>query len=89
MKDKIIETAGKTWRCLAEKGEVSVNDVSKLINERAEITFQALGWLAREDKISYTNKNKKDFVSLVESELNQYKKVLQNTQPKANQRNIR
>lgn len=73
MKAKIIETVGKTWQVLGEKEQVKVTDLTKLVKEKGEIVFQALGWLAREDKIHYISRNKQNFVSLVEPELNYYK----------------
>jgi len=76
MKGKIIETAGKTWQVLGEKEEVKVTDLAKLVKEKGEVVFQSLGWLAREDKIKYTSRNKQDFVSLVEPERNYYCNVI-------------
>ena len=73
MKEKIIETAGKTWKLLGQCGETSVSQLPQLINEQDSIVFQALGWLAREDKISYTSKNRKTFVSLINSEKEAFK----------------
>ena len=75
MKDKIIETAGKTWKLLGQYGETSVSQLPQLINEQDYVVFQALGWLAREDKISYTTKSRKTFVSLVASELQAFKNL--------------
>jgi len=80
MKDKVIETAGKTWRLLGKRGITNIADIPKLLKERAEIVYQSLGWLAREDKINYITKNKKSFVSLVESELVNFKNIIQNIQ---------
>ncbi|MDP8266884.1 MAG: winged helix-turn-helix domain-containing protein [Candidatus Aceula meridiana] len=77
MKGKIIEAAGKTWQVLGEKEEVKVTDLAKLVKEKGEVVFQALGWLAREDKINYISRKKQDFVSLVEPERNYYRNVFQ------------
>ncbi len=41
-----------------------------------KLVFQALGWLAREDKIDYTVKNRRTFVSLVEGELRAFNTVV-------------
>ena len=75
MKDRIIETAGRSWRLLGQKGEISVADLAKLLNEKNEVAYQALGWLAREDKVSYSDKNGKTFVSLIESEIQAFQGV--------------
>ncbi len=75
MKGKVIETAGKTWRILGEKEEVKISDLAKLVKEKGEVVFQALGWLAREDKIHYISRNKQDFVSLAQPEREYFKSV--------------
>ena len=69
MKEKVIETAGKAWRFLGQNGQVNVGQLAKALKEKDEVVFQALGWLAREDKIDYTVKNRRTFVALVEGEL--------------------
>jgi len=69
MKDRIIEAAGKTWRFLGQNGQTNVSQLAKSLKEKEEVIFQALGWLAREDKIEYTVKNRRTFVALVEREL--------------------
>jgi hypothetical protein len=69
MKEKVIETAGKTWRYLGQNGQTNVSQLAKSLKEKDEVVYQALGWLAREDKIDYTIKNRRTFVSLVASEL--------------------
>ncbi|MDD3374150.1 MAG: winged helix-turn-helix domain-containing protein [Candidatus Omnitrophica bacterium] len=73
MKNKIIETAGKTWKILGEKKEVKVTDLAKLVKEKGEIVFQSLGWLAREDKINYISRSNQTFVSLVEPEFEHFR----------------
>ena len=90
MKDKIIEMAGKTWRFLGQNGETSVSDLPKVLKEKEPVVFQALGWLAREDKINYSTKNRRTFVYLVGRELQAFNGLMynihsqdQNTQPAA------
>src|SRR3990167_8734551 len=78
MKEKVIEAAGKTWRFLGQNGEINVSQLAKSLKEKDEVVFQALGWLAREDKINYSSKNKKEFVGLVEGELNAFRSTIQN-----------
>ena len=80
MKEKIIEAAGKTWKALGEKGQVSVAELPKIVNEQEPIVYQALGWLAREDKINYSIKNKSTFVGLVEGEMQAFKSVIEQIQ---------
>ena len=76
MKEKVIEAAGKTWKFLAEKGEQNITQLPKILKEEEAVVYQALGWLAREDKINYTVKNKQTFVSLVEAEIRAFKNTL-------------
>jgi hypothetical protein len=78
MKEKVIETAGKTWRFLGQNGQTNVGALAKSLKEKEEVVFQALGWLAREDKIEYTVKNRRTFVSLVEVELRAFNTVVYN-----------
>ncbi len=77
MKEKVIEAAGKTWRALGEKGELNIAQLPKILKEDDTILYQALGWLAREDKINYTVRNKQTFVSLVEAEQKAFKNLTQ------------
>jgi Mn-dependent DtxR family transcriptional regulator len=70
VKNKIGETAGKIWKVLKKKGEVNVAQLPKLLNEKSAVVYQALGWLAREDKIDYQIKAAKTFVSLAKGEKN-------------------
>ena len=66
MKAKIGELAGKIWSTLRSKKEVNVSELPKLLNEKPVLVYQALGWLAREDKVSYQAKGRKIIVSLAE-----------------------
>ncbi len=76
MKDKIIDAAGKAWRFLGQNGQTNVSQLTKALKEKEEVVLQALGWLAREDKIEYTVKNRRTFVSLVEGELRAFNSVV-------------
>lgn len=84
MKEKIIEAAGKTWRTLGEKGELNITQLPKVLKEDDAIVYQALGWLAREDKINYTVKNKQTTVSLVEAEVRAFKNTQKPSQSRTN-----
>ena len=78
MKEKVIEIAGKTWRYLGQNGETNVSKLGKALQEKDTVVLQALGWLAREDKISYSTKNRRTFVALVEQELRAFNGVMYN-----------
>ncbi len=79
MKKKIGEMAGKVWKILGEKEEVEISKVPRILKEKGEIVYQALGWLAREDKINYYNKEGKPFVSLTYDEREAFKNSLWTT----------
>ena len=68
MKDNIGKTAGEIWKVLKKNKQVNVAELPKLVNQKSALVYQALGWLAREDKIEYHTKGAKTFVSLAESE---------------------
>ena len=83
MKEKLIETAGKAWRFLGQNGQTNISQLAKSLQEKDEVVLQALGWLAREDKINYTVKNRRIFVSLVEGELHAFNSLVYNMNEKA------
>jgi hypothetical protein len=47
----IGETAGKIWRYLNENGEANLSQLKKGLKADPNLTLQAIGWLAREDKL--------------------------------------
>ena len=69
MIEKIGETAGEVWRVLKKEGEVNLSQLPRLINEKSTVVYQAVGWLARENKIAYRTVGAKILVSLTESEI--------------------
>jgi hypothetical protein len=75
MKEKVIETAGKAWRVLGERGESDIPELARLLREREDVVNQAIGWLAREDKISYSLKRNRTFISLVDREMQAFKQL--------------
>ena len=68
MKDKIGKIAGKIWEILRTKEEVEISRFPRMLNEKSDVTYQAIGWLAREDKIHYAKKANKIYIYLTESE---------------------
>jgi len=64
MKQKIGETAGRVWDVLKDKKEMSLSQIPKAVKEKDVLVYQALGWLAREDKIQYNTKGNKTMVTL-------------------------
>lgn len=57
--------------------QISVFCLSGL-KKKNNIVFQSLGWLAREDKINYTHRDKKTIVSLSDPEMRIFNSVSQN-----------
>jgi Winged helix-turn-helix domain (DUF2582) len=68
MKDKVGEAAGCIWRALKDKGEIKISQIPRIIKEKTMIAYQAIGWLACENKIAYREKGDDIYVSLIDSE---------------------
>jgi hypothetical protein len=74
MRDEIGATAGKIWRTLGAKEEISLSQLPKMMKGKGELIYQALGWLACENKIAYRTKTDKVYVSLSDRERELFKK---------------
>lgn len=48
---QIGETAGIVWHTLVEEGPLSCAKLAKTIDEPRDVVMQAVGWLAREEKV--------------------------------------
>ena len=64
MKEQIGVTAGRIWQTLSENNELSLTRIPKMVGEKDTVVYQALGWLAREDKVEYRTKANRTLVSL-------------------------
>jgi hypothetical protein len=60
----IGETAGAIWRILSENGPVTITKMIKVVDEPRDAVMLALGWLAREDKISIDGSGNSRKISL-------------------------
>ena len=60
----IGEVAGVVWRVLSEKGPLSTTKLVKAVGEPRDAVMQALGWLAREDKVTIDDEGRNQMVSL-------------------------
>jgi hypothetical protein len=49
--EQIGETAGEVWRLLEAQGPLSLAKLAKEIDAQRDVVMQAVGWLAREDKV--------------------------------------
>jgi len=62
---QIGETAGQVWRALEEEGgPLSLAKLAKQIGAPRDVTMQAVGWLAHEEKIDIEETNRGRVVSL-------------------------
>ncbi|NLK41155.1 MAG: winged helix-turn-helix domain-containing protein [Planctomycetes bacterium] len=65
MREIVGQAAGQIWHLLANSTEpVNITDIPKRTKLTAQIAYQGLGWLAREDKIEYIQKGRSILVSL-------------------------
>ncbi|RKX25405.1 MAG: hypothetical protein DRP47_09880 [Candidatus Zixiibacteriota bacterium] len=69
MSQDIGEVAGNIWHALDEKKELPISQISKMIKAKDAITYQGLGWLAREGKLCYRTEGRRTFISLNEPAL--------------------
>jgi hypothetical protein len=62
---EIGETAGKIWHVLDLKGSQTIAKLVKEIDDTPrDVIMQALGWLAREDKLEIEEDGRSRIVSL-------------------------
>jgi hypothetical protein len=57
---KIGTDAGKVWNTVAKQGEVDITTIAKLTQISEVDAYQALGWLAREDKVQCQKNRSKE-----------------------------
>ncbi|MEW6042589.1 MAG: winged helix-turn-helix domain-containing protein [Elusimicrobiota bacterium] len=61
----IGENAGKIWQALNTKGQSNLTGIKKATRLNDQNLYLALGWLAREGKIKFEQKQKNILVSLI------------------------
>lgn len=62
--DQIGDTAGSVWRHLEENGPRTLSQLAKEVDAPRDVIMQAVGWLAREDKLSIDEERNRKIVSL-------------------------
>ena len=62
--DLIGETAGAIWHALDKNGKMSLTKLGKEIEAPRDVVMQAIGWLAREEKIAIEEKGRAKLISL-------------------------
>lgn len=60
----IGEMAGVVWGILSQNGPMTMAKLVKAVGEPRDSVMQALGWLAREDKIDIVEESRSRVVSL-------------------------
>ena len=64
--EQIGETAGLVWHALHESGPLTLTKLTKEVDAPKDLVLQAIGWLAREDKIVIEEDGRSKTISLVE-----------------------
>lgn len=62
--NQIGETAGAIWKTLSTSGPLSVSKLAEKTEINRDLLMQAIGWLAREDKIDIAETKRGRVVSL-------------------------
>jgi hypothetical protein len=60
----IGKMAGLVWHALTEHGPMSLTRLVKTVDAPRDIVMQAVGWLAREDKIDIEETNRGRIITL-------------------------
>ncbi len=61
---QIGEMAGVVWRTLSSEGPMSLTKLVKAVGQPRDSVMQAVGWLAREDKIWIEDQGRSRTISL-------------------------
>ncbi|MFW6124779.1 MAG: winged helix-turn-helix domain-containing protein [Pirellulales bacterium] len=60
----IGDTAGKVWHYLQHNGPATMTQLAKAVDAPRDLVMQAVGWLAREDKIAIEEGSRSKVISL-------------------------
>jgi hypothetical protein len=64
--ERIGEVAGLVWRALADNSPLSTSKLVEEVGEPRDMVMQAIGWLAREGKISIQDHGRAKKVALLQ-----------------------
>ena len=67
--ETIGKAAGDIWKLLSEQGPIPFRELAKSLDEDRDLVAMAVGWLGRENKLSFTAKGKDLLLALKENEL--------------------
>jgi DNA-binding transcriptional ArsR family regulator len=65
MEKTIGPIAGQVWNTLHENGEITLTNLYKGVSTSQSNVAMALGWLAREGKITSRKEGRRTYISLV------------------------
>jgi len=60
----IGETAGEIYRLLEREGPLSVSALANRIKQSQSVVYMGIGWLAREDKLAFTETKRGTSISV-------------------------
>jgi hypothetical protein len=61
---RIGVAAGKIWQALRDNGSVTLSALPTKVGEPRDLVMQAVGWLAREDKLIIAESGRTKTISL-------------------------
>ncbi len=64
--DQIGDAAGKVWHALHKDGSLSIARLVETVELNRDLVMQAIGWLAREGKLHFTETKRGRLLSLIE-----------------------
>jgi winged helix-turn-helix protein DUF2582 len=62
--EQIGDAAGQVWHYLNENGPTALSRLVKDVDVPRDVLMQAIGWLAREDKVSIDGDSRTKTISL-------------------------
>lgn len=72
IKNDIGINAGVIWNLLSQNGKLTIRGIEEYTNYRNSMIHLALGWLARENKITFSVDNDNLYVELTNTYLEMY-----------------
>ena len=60
----IGESAGEIWRILKDEESLSISAVARRVKQPQSVAYMGIGWLAREDKLTFTETKQGISISL-------------------------
>lgn len=61
---EIGQTAGMVWQALSKNGPMSMTRLVKDVGAPRDLVMQAVGWLAREDKVAIEDEGRSRVIRL-------------------------